>query len=148
MTTEQGNIRIFQTDDGGEVSIVNGIFAADGGLESMAYLCLFGGNEEDDGRAENPRKWWGNLTEPDQSRHYVSRTDEMLLRCDPLPANLKRVEDAALQDLGVFLSAGIASSVAVAASIPGLNSIRIVVTIEADGTEQQFEFVENWRASA
>lgn len=148
MTTEQGNIRIFQTDDGGEIDIENGILAADGGLDSMAYLCLFGGNEEDDGRDENPRKWWGNLTEQDTARHYVSRTDEILLRCDPIPANLKRVEDAALQDLGVFLSAGVASSVTVAASIPALNSIRIAVTIEADGAEQQFEYVENWRASA
>ena len=47
---QHGDVLLYHTPDGGEIEMVNGLVTMSGGLETMAYLCLFGGNEEDDGR--------------------------------------------------------------------------------------------------
>lgn len=146
--TEQGNIVMRQTADDGTVEITGGLFAADGGLDTMAYLCLFGGNEADDGRAENPHRWWGNLSETQPGRWYTSRTEELLTRLPAIPANLPRLQDAAEKDLETFIADGIASSVSVTATIPALNSVKLTVRIEAGGDPTEFAFIENWRANA
>jgi phage gp46-like protein len=42
---------------------------------------------------------------------------------------------------------GAASTVAVSASVEGLNRLRIYVTIEAAGETSDFAFYENWSAA-
>ena len=49
-TVQQGDVLLFQTIDDGNVEVINGIITMSGGLDTAAYLSLFGGNEEDDGR--------------------------------------------------------------------------------------------------
>jgi phage gp46-like protein len=143
----QGDAWIFQTDDGGDIEIKVGVVTLRPGLDSSVYLSLFGGNLEDDGRPTNPRRWWGNLSETLDSRQYIGRLEDVLTRLPPVPFNLARYEDAAKQDLEWLTAERVASSVTVAASIPALNSVRIIVTIIADGQESDFEFTANWRAS-
>lgn len=145
---QQGDVKLFQTDDGGEIDIARGIAAMSGGLETAAYLSLFGGNEDDDGRDENPHNWWGNLDENDPARRYRSETQHLLQALPLSTGNLRRVEDAATRDLAWFTASNVASAVTVAASIPGLNRIKLTVDVEAYGDESRFEFVENWKASA
>ena len=48
--TQQGDVLLFQTVDDGEINIENGVVEMSGGLETAAYLSLYGGNEDDDGR--------------------------------------------------------------------------------------------------
>lgn len=143
----QGDVWIFQTDDGGDIEIEAGTVTLRPGLGSAAYLSLFGGNIEDDGRPSNPLRWWANLSENEESRQYVGRLETALTTLAPVPFNLLRYEDAAKQDLKWLLSDKVASSVSVTASIPALNSVRILVDVIADGQEGQFEFTANWRAS-
>ena len=146
MAGQQGDVRLFQTDDDGEISVTGGIAEMGGGLETAAYLSMFGGNEDDDGRANSSVAYWGNLVETDTARRYTSETQHLLQSLPATTGNLRRVEDAANRDLAWFEASRVASSITATASIPGVNRIKIVVEIEAVGEESTFEFVENWKA--
>lgn len=148
MSGQQGDVRLFQTVDDGEISVSGGLVAMDGGLETAAYLSLFGGNENDDGGSESVVTWWGNLSETEAVRQYRSETQNLLRALPATSGNLRRIEEAAGRDLAWFLSEGVASSVDVAASIPALNRVRLDVTIRAEGEESTFEFSANWKAQA
>lgn len=145
--TQQGDVRLFQTNDGGDMSVTGGIVAMDGGLETAVYLSLFGGNENDSGGDGAVSTWWGNLSEIDTVRQYRSETQNLLRSIPATSFNLRRIEDAAARDLAWLISEGAASSVSVFASVQGLNTIRITVTIEALGETSEFVFAENWKAS-
>lgn len=145
---QQGDVLLFQTTDNGEINVSGGLVEMSGGLETAAYLSLFGGNEDDDGRDNSTLSWWGNSDETEGSRQYRSETQNLLRSIAAVPANLRRIEDAARRDLAWFLSDNIASKITVTASMPGLNKVRIIIDIEAVGEESQFDFVENWKAAA
>jgi phage gp46-like protein len=147
MQNQQGDVKLFQTDNDGEINVRDGLVQMGGGLETAAFLSLFGGNEDDDGLAGNNKTWWGNLDEIDPARQYRSETQNLLRAIPATSGNLRRIEDAAARDLAWFIAERVASSVSVSASIPGVNRIKLTVDIEADGDESRFEFVENWKAN-
>ena len=89
--TQQGDVSLRQTDDGGEITVVNGVVEMSGGLETAVYLSLFGGNEDDDGRADNPQTWWGNLAENEPERQYRSETQHLLQALPATTGTLIRV---------------------------------------------------------
>lgn len=148
MAEQQGDVSLFQTNDDGEIIVEGGIVTMSGGLETSAYLSLFGGNEDDDGSQDNTAKWWANLDEIDPARQYRSETQNLLQALAATSGNLRRIEDAANRDLAWFITNKVASTVNVAASIPGINKIKLTIDIEAQGEESSFEFVENWKAGA
>lgn len=147
MTNQQGDVLLFQTNDGGDINVEDGVVEMTPGLGVAAYLALFGGNEDDDGRDENPHNWWGNIDETEPSRRYRSETQHLLQSIPAVTGNLRRIEDAALRDLNFFLEDGIASSVSAEASIPAVNTVMVEILIEAQGVESSFAFTENWKAS-
>ena len=144
---QQGDVLLFQTNNDGDIIVADGIVEMSGGLESAAYLSLFGGNEDDDGSSNNANTYWGNLDELDPVAQYRSETQNLLQGIPATTGNLRRIKDAAQRDLQWFLDKKIASSVLVVVSIPELNRIKIIITIEAQGVESSFEFVENWKVS-
>ena len=148
MTTQQGDVSLFQTTDDGEIIVTNGIVSMSGGLETSAYLSIFGGNEDDDGRNLNSMNWWGNLDESQPVMQYHSETQFLLTGIPATTGNMRRVEDAVNRDLAWLISENIASSVIVSVTIPELNRVKITVTIEAKGFESEFEFVENWKVAS
>lgn len=141
------DVLLFQTNDNGEMEIENGIVTLSPGLETSAYLSLFGGNWKDDGSQNNRQTWWGNLDETDPSRQYRSETQFLLGTLPATTGNLKRIEDAAKRDLSWLVDENAASSVTVSASLIGLNRVKIEIVIRAEGNEAEFNFTENWRAS-
>ena len=143
--SQQGDIFLFQTNNDGEVNVVNGIIEMSSGLDTAAYLSLFGGNEDCSRRDVCPFSWWGNFSEDDKAKKYISETQYLLKTIPAITANLLRIEEAARRDLNWFLENKIASSVTVIVTIPALNSIKINIVIEANGIESIFEFVENWK---
>ena len=145
---QEGDVKLFQTDDDGNITVESGVVEMSGGLETAAYLSLFGGNEDDDGRADNTANWWANLAEIDPTHQYHSETQNLLQALAATTGNLRRIEDAAGRDLAWFVDSGVASSVSVFAGIPGINRIKLTIDIEALGQESSFEFVENWKAGA
>lgn len=146
MKEQQGDVSLFQTDDNGNITVEGGIIRMSNGLETSVYLSLFGGNTDDDGRADNKDNWWANLDEVDTARQYRSETQHLLQSLPTTSENLLRIEDAVNRDLAWLIKIKVASSVKVVSSIPGLNKIKLKVDIEAIGEESSFEFVENWKA--
>ena len=144
---QQGDVKLFQNADGGEVTVEDGVAEMSGGLETSAFLSLFGGNEDDDGLRGSSATWWGNLDETQPAREYRSETQNLLRGIPATPNNLKRVKAAAERDLSWVTSERVASSVLVSVSMPGVNKIKLVIDIEARGEESRFEFVENWRVT-
>lgn len=142
------DVLLFQTNDNGEIEIEGGEVTLTPGLDTAAYLSLFGGNWKDDGSQNNRQTWWGNLDEAEPSRRYRSETQFLLGTIPAIPRNLRRIEDAATRDLQWLQDESVASSVSVSASLVGLNRVKIDVIIRAEGDESQFSYTENWRASA
>lgn len=142
------DVLMHQTPDGGEIDITDGVVALSPGLESMAYLCLFGGNEDDDGSDGNPLQWWGNFDETDAARVQRSETQHLLKSIPATSGNLQRIQKAAERDLQVFIDENIATSVDVSVNITALNTVSIVIDISAiDGQRSALEFVEAWNVS-
>lgn len=146
--SQQGDVKQFQTPDAGDITVVGGIVAMDGGLGTSVYLSLFGGNETDPGLDDLTAQWWGNYGENDASRRYRSETQHLLQSLPITSGNLRRIEDAARRDLKWMITEGVATSIGAAVTVTGLNRINIRVTIEAEGEADEFEYSANWEASA
>lgn len=117
--------------------VENGLILLTDGLETAVYLSLFGGNEDDPGQSDVTQQWWGNLLETDPARTYRSETQYLLKSLPLIPANLRRVEQAAKRDLQWLLDTANATKVDVTVSIPALNRMQIDVAIQtATGTTQ------------
>lgn len=145
---QQGDVLLYQTNDGGEITLQGGQIVFTGRFDTAVYLSLFGGNMEDDGRQGNPYNWWGNLSELDPSNQYRSETQNLLRGIPATSGNLRRIEDAVARDLAWLKTVKAVSSISVAVVVPALNRVKITVDIEANGQESRFEYVENWKATA
>ena len=143
---QEGDVHLFQTADDGDISVTSGIVEMTGGLETAAYISIFGGNEDDDGSNDSNQTWWANLNEVEQQYQFRSETQNLLQALPATSGNLIKVTNAVKRDLNWFLTLNIASSVSVAVSMPALNTICISVEITAYGEENQFQFTENWKA--
>lgn len=123
------DVLLRQSNDGGEITIQGGLLLMSEGLETAVYLSLFGGNEEDPGEAELALQWWGNLLEAEPERAYRSETQFLLRALPAIPINLRRIEQAAARDLQWLLDTETAQSVAVEATIPTVNRVRLGLEI-------------------
>lgn len=148
MNSQQGDIILYQSVDGGEITVTGGIVEMDGGLQTTVYLALFGGNYGDDGSFDTNKSWWANLLDTDTALHYRSETQFLLKSIPSTSNNLRRIEAATLRDTQYLLDLSIASAVESTARIVGVNKISITMNIEADGTSSDFTFTENWEASS
>jgi len=147
MIEQEGDVKLFQTNDNGDIIIEGGITEMTQTFDTMAYLCLFGGNKEDTGRPKDPNNWWGNVGESDPDFQYRSETQNLLQALPPGSANLRRLEQAAFRDLAVFTNKKIANEVEVFASLIGVNRVSLSGVIRAIGQEFNFNFTANWGAS-
>lgn len=140
---QDGDVFLFQTIDNGDINLLNGVVEMNGGLETAAYLSLFGGNKE----GEGPLEYWGNKLETDPVRKFHSETQILLGTIPATSSNLKRIEDAAMRDLTWFVSQGVATTLSVAVTIPTVNRVAIVISINVNGEDIEFKFLENWKGS-
>lgn len=131
------DVLLCQTTNNGDITLDAGTVEMSPGLETAAYLSLFGGSD-----------WWGNIDEDIPARQYTSKTQALLETLNPSSRNLLRIEEAAKADLAWFISDKVANTIEVVASIPALNKLNLLVTIRAEGQEADFTYVENWKASA
>lgn len=141
---QQGDVLLYQQNDGGDITVTDGLVQMSGGLETAVYLCLFGGNEQDDGRSDNPQQFWGNHDEP-LNNQQRSETQFLLNSLPPIPINLRRVEEAVKRDLQRLLDTGAVSSATASADLTAPQKIKITVECNAEGVPEKFEFYENWR---
>lgn len=130
------DVLLCQTINNGDINLEAGVVEMSAGLETAAYLSMFGGSD-----------WWGNVDETVPARQYSARTQTLLETLPPSSRNLQRIEEAAKGDLAWFISEGVASSVEASATIPTVNQVKLVISIKAEGQEADFEYTENWKSS-
>ncbi len=145
---QQGDVLIFQTTDGGEIIVENGITQMTGGFESAVYLSLFGGNENDDGTETAKFNWWGNLVEEDPVYHYRSQTQYLLTRLVPISGNLVRLKNAISSDLQWLIDIGAVDSISSDVFLIDVRKVKINIDIFADGEKINIQFLANWQAQA
>jgi phage gp46-like protein len=135
------DVLLRHTPDGGEITIEAGLVLMSEGLESAAYLSLFGGNRDDGADKSGERlQWWGNLDEPVPERTYRSETQYLMRSIPSVPSNLRRFEQAAARDLDWMITTGLARRVDVQASIPGRDRVRLDITIVTLAEQIQLSF--------
>lgn len=143
------DVLLRHTSDGGEIFVASsddrvggtGLFLMSEGLETAAYLSLYGGNEEDGADDAGERfQWWGNFAELEITRTYRSETQHLMRGMPAVPSNLLLFERAAARDLEWMIATGVARSVVVSASIPALNRVRLDVKIVTLKEEIQLTF--------
>lgn len=135
------DVNLYEDLGQGEIDVVNGdcVLSLDG-LETAVFLSLYGGNDDDSGiQGDDSIQWWGNAEEPDATRIYRSETQFLLKALPAVPANLRRVEDAAARDLAWMTDTGLADAVIPQATIPAVNKIQLTVSVEID--DETFRFV-------
>jgi phage gp46-like protein len=141
------DVRLYQTPDGGETTWVNGQPITANGLETAAYLSMFGGNQEDSGLTDGESKqWWANFEEPVAERRQRSQVQALLAGIPATPFNLRRIEDAANADLA-WMVKELTATIEVEATLPALNRVRIRGAIVIAGTRYPFDFSAPWTSS-
>jgi phage gp46-like protein len=134
------DVLLRQVDGGGEIFIEAGLLLLSEGLETAAFLSLFGGNDQDSGDSKSDQQWWPNLSETIPSRCYRSETGFLLKSLPAVPANLRRVEQAAGRDLAWMQTDGLVKSINVTATIPALNKVVVNVTLVTLTKQIQLSF--------
>lgn len=135
------DVLLRETNDGGDVTIQSGLLLLSEGLESAAFLSLFGGNEDDPGEADTSHQWWGNVLDPAPELAYRSETQFLLRSLPAIPANLRRVEQAAARDLKWMVDTGNAKSVTAEATIPAVSRVALsLVILTATGQRVELFF--------
>lgn len=145
MIIQQGDVRLFQTTDDGEINVVDGIVEMEAGLETATYLSLFGGNEEDSGLDGDNQSWWGNTYETLPERQYRSETQHLLRSLPITTGSLERVKKLVENDLQWMRDTDLANSVEVEITIPRLNTVGIAIdfVMGNEKTPLYFEFYKD-----
>lgn len=129
-----GDVLLFDTENGGEISVINGLVIPDGSFRTAVYLSFFGGNKDDGGDVASSDTWWGNRLEGVSENEKLVSRFMAFVRSVPLNSkNLKIAQDKAKEDLKWFLDDGIADSVEVNLLDEGNNRIQLNVKIEKSG---------------
>jgi hypothetical protein len=134
---------LFQTDDGGEVTVTNGTMVMTDGPATAVYLALYGGNADDPAEADTTLEWWGNKIEVDTQKHYRSRTQHLLRALPAIPANIPRVRSAVEQDIADLVATEVLVDPEITVTIPRLNTVRIVI----DTTTGPLVIVSPWEVA-
>jgi hypothetical protein len=135
-----------QTNDGGEIESINGLLTMSSGLDTSAYLSLFGGNEDDDGSDSTVNQYWGNLLEEEPSRQYRSETQFLLKSIPATTSNLGRIQDAVTRDLQWYIDDNISTEVIATVTLVGVNKVNINIVITGSQEDIDINFLANWEA--
>jgi len=129
----EGDILLYESIDGGEVSLESGLFIPDKQFSTAAYLSLFGGNKSDSGKVNNRNEYWCNfLDNIAESEKYRSRFQHIITGFPMTVKNIKDAETAAYMDLQWFINEGIADYIFVYGQATGKNRFNLRVQILKD----------------
>jgi len=127
----EGDVKLVQTDDGGDIEFVAGQPVMDQGLETAVYISLFSGD------------WWGN-TISEQNEKLNSELEELYNRNLSNQTRLD-AEEYVRKALEWMISLGIAKRIDVSASLPTPGWLGLEITIiEPNGSEQNLRYSINW----
>jgi phage gp46-like protein len=131
----QGDILLFQTNDGGEIKSVNGEPEMDGGMESAVYISIFGS----DGKAH----WMEEYQEENEKTrsefiNFIEGNQKTL-------ANINRAASLLEKDLDWFKSSGIVDIIDISFEDVNVNRSKVIIEMQKNGeTVSDTEFEINW----
>jgi phage gp46-like protein len=134
------DILLYESGDGGEMSIIADDLVLGETLYQQVYLALFGGNVEANTRSdilptEERFEWWGNALffKETPSKQFNSNTERILPNVVLNSAGRQKIALAVSDDL-VYLSDVLDSKVEV--QFPSTNKIRIIVKFSRKGKQE------------
>jgi phage gp46-like protein len=128
----EGDLLLYDTPDGGELAIENGLFVSDKQFSTSVYLSLFGGNKEDSGKVKNKEEWWGNLLDISESEKLKSRFQYIITGFPMTVKNIKEAETAAQLDLQWFVKEKIADEIFIYGKAVAKNQLSLTIEIMKD----------------
>jgi hypothetical protein len=118
------DILIYESGNGGELSLKNGDIESTDGLSNMPYLAHFGGNTEastteNEETGEDRKDWWGNqfLEEQHQMNSTLEKSLDEIALTSSGRAKIERDAKKDLEFMAEF------ADINCEVSIPGLNKI-------------------------
>jgi phage gp46-like protein len=129
----EGDLLLYETLDGGDMSIDNGLFIPDKQFSTAVYLSLYGGNKTDAGKVNNTDEYWGNyLNGITESEKIRSRFQYIVTGLPMSVKNIKEAEKAAIMDLQWFIKENIADDITAYGQAVGKNRFKITIEILKD----------------
>ena len=129
----EGDLLLFETIDGGDVFVENGLFVSDRQFNSAVYLSLYGGNKTDNGKTNSRDQFWGNFLEGiTESEKLRSRFQFIITGLPMSVKNIREAEQAAVIDLQWFIDEGIADQIFTTGRATGKNRFNLKVEILKD----------------
>lgn len=130
----EGDLALADSPDGGEIVIVDELFACDRTFNTAVYLSLFGGNRLDAGRVKSPNTWWGNLLSGTaEAEKMTSRFQAVIAGYPMTTSSIAFCETAALLDLAWLKAEGAADEIIVDGRFGNRNRFFLTVEIKAAG---------------
>jgi len=126
------DILLANTDEGGEITVVDGFVSLDEGLQTGVYLSLFGG-----------ASWFANSIIEKESEKINSDFEDVLKATPPSSQGLLTIEDAGKRNLQWLIDDEIATDVDVVVALPETSKLEIEVTVSKINGEEN-KFLLNW----
>ena len=129
---QQGDVLLFQSLDGGNVSLTSGLVDMTSGLETAVYLSLF-----------SPEEWSLNDIAETDAEILYSETEKILNKTANVSANYTLLEQAIETDLKWLTDDNYDDSITVDVSSDAVNRVNISLTVN----EIVLNFTEDWTAN-
>ena len=133
MANQDGDVLLFQTLNGGNINIENGIVQMTEGLETAVYMSLF-----------SPEDWFCNEAVDTPEEKLSSQTEQVINNKPQSSKNYQLLVQAVESDLKWLVSNGNANSVSASVSSGGLNRVMISITIEQDSSSNNITLPVEW----
>lgn len=146
--TFSGDVLFFNTFDGGDILIKNGLIEPDRSFSTAVYISLFGGNKEDPGTVKNNLGWWGNyMSNVPENEKLVSRFQHVITGLPLTVKNLLAAETAAALDLDWMKKEGIVDKIIVSGRASATTQADFTYLLEKNGEKiGSGEFGIQWEA--
>ena len=132
---QEGDVLLYQTTDGGNINVEDGIVQMTTGLETAVYFSLF-----------SPDDWYGNETTDDPNEKLHSETELIISKKPQTSKNYQLLVQAIEQDLK-WLTESLANNVSASITSDSLNRVNINITIEQDSGSTNLTFPVMWGAN-
>lgn len=116
----QGDVLLFQTTDGGEITVENNQIKLTEGLETAVYLSLF-----------SPEDWFLNDIAETNEEKLSSETEQVIRNKPNVSKNYGLLEQAINNDLKWLTTGKYADAISVSVSSNQVNRVNINLTVDS-----------------
>lgn len=141
------DLKLTETNDGGDLIVLGSDLEVINGFENMIYLALFGGNIEESTRKYNPTEqrfdYWGNdlFAQNDSSIQFNSETERLLNNIAISSSSRLLIESAVKNDLAFMTDFG---TLTVLVSLTAVDRIEISIKFQEPNSFSSNDFTYIW----